>query len=131
MGAHIIWVGGLIGGLSLTALSIGYHAGSANWQTMVFTTLVLCQVVHAFVIRSETRSVFRIGLLSNRPMVLALSLTVAAQFLVVYWTPLQGVFGTGSLTARELITCIALASVVFVAVEMEKVVRRVLAAQRS
>ena len=124
MGAHIIWVGGLIGTLSLIALAIGYHGGSANWQTMVFTTLVFCQVVHAFVIRSETHSVFTIGLVSNRPMLLALAITVAAQFLVIYWSPLQRVFGTGGLSGGELAICIALASVVFVAVELEKVVRR-------
>jgi Ca2+-transporting ATPase len=126
MGAHIIWVGALIGGLSLTALAIGYHGGSPNWQTMVFTTLVLCQVVHAFVIRSETRSVFAIGLLANRPMVWALGVTVLAQVLVVYWAPLQAVFGTGSLTVTELMVCVALSGVVFVAVELEKVVRRML-----
>lgn len=128
MGAHIIWVGGLIGALSLTALAFGYHGGSPNWQTMVFTTLVFCQVVHAFVIRSETRSVFTIGLFSNRPMLLALALTVAAQVLVIYWGPLQGVFGTGSLTPAELSLCIGLASVVFVAVEVEKAVKRTRAA---
>jgi Ca2+-transporting ATPase len=124
MGAHIMWVGGLIGALSLTALSVGYHSGSPNWQTMVFTTLVFCQVVHAFVIRSETRSVVTIGLFGNRPMVLALALTVAAQLLVIYWGPLQEVFSTGSLTASELGLCIGLASVVFVAVEVEKAVKR-------
>ena len=95
---------------------------------MVFTTLVFCQVVHAFVIRSETRSVFTIGLFSNRPMLLALALTVAAQVLVIYWGPLQGVFGTGSLTPAELSLCIGLASVVFVAVEVEKAVKRTRAA---
>ncbi len=124
MGAHIIWVGALIGGLSLTALAVGYHSGSPNWQTMVFTTLVFCQVVHAFVIRSERRSVFAIGLLSNRPMVVALAITVVLQVLVVYWQPLQKAFGTGALTPGELALCIGLALVVFVAVEVEKLIRR-------
>jgi len=126
MGAHIIWVGGLIGTLSLIALAIGYHGGSANWQTMVFSTLVFCQVVHAFVIRSETHSVFTIGLVSNRPMLLALAITVTAQFLVIYWPPLQTVFSTSSLSGGELAICMSLASVVFVAVELEKAARRAL-----
>lgn len=124
LGAHIVWVGALIGGLSLTALAIGYRGGVEHWQTMVFTTLVLCQVCHAFVIRSELRSVFSIGLLSNRPMVLALLITVALQVLVVNWPPLQAVFGTGSLTAGQWGICLGLAGVVLVAVEAEKAVRR-------
>jgi Ca2+-transporting ATPase len=76
------------------------------------------------VIRSERRSVFSIGLLSNRPMVAALAITVALQMVVVYWTPLQSAFGTGSLSASELALCVGLAMVVFVAVEIEKMVRR-------
>jgi len=124
LGAHILWVGALIGALSLTALAIGYRSGAENWQTMVFTTLVFCQVVHAVVVRSETRSVFTLGLLSNRPMLAALGLTLAAQMLVVYWEPLQRVFGTAGLSAAQLGICAALALVVFVAVEIEKAVRR-------
>ncbi len=130
MGVHIVWVGALIGGLSLTALAIGYRGGSGAWQTMVFTTLVFCQVVHAFVIRSETRSVFTIGLFANRPMLWALGVTVLAQLLVVYWAPLQQAFHTDSLSPAQLGTCVALASVVFVAVEIEKLVRRAAARRR-
>ena len=53
MWQHIVWVGLLIAGLSLGAQAWAYHRGSENWQTLVFTVLILSQLVHAMAIRSD------------------------------------------------------------------------------
>ena len=127
MGWHIVIVGLVIGGLSLTAMAIGYFGGSANWQSMVFTTLVLSQLVNAFVIRSERRSIFQMGFYSNPMLLWTLIATFAAQMAVVYWAPLQSVFRTTAMSWQELTVCIVLSLGVLVAVEAEKLVRRRLA----
>jgi P-type Ca2+ transporter type 2C len=41
MWQHILWVGLLMGGVSLLAQAWAYHTGSAHWQSMVFTVLTL------------------------------------------------------------------------------------------
>ena len=125
MWQHMIWVGVLIGGLSIGAQAWAYHSGNAHWQTMVFTVLTFAQLVHVLVIRSERDSLFTLGLRSNLPLLGAIALTVALQLAVIYLPALQSVFRTSPLDGFELLLCFAIAGVVFVAVEAEKwLVRR-------
>ncbi|MDP6709064.1 MAG: cation-transporting P-type ATPase, partial [Alphaproteobacteria bacterium] len=122
---HMIWVGLLIGGLSLGAQAWAYHRGSENWQSIVFTVLTFCQLVHAMAIRSERDSIFTIGWLTNPSLVGAVLLTVALQMVVVYFGPLQEVFSTSGMTGEELLVAFGLPWIVLVAVEFEKwLVRR-------
>jgi Ca2+-transporting ATPase len=44
------------------------------------------------------KSIFTIGLLSNRMFLLAVTLSVVGQMLVIYFPPLQMVFQTEALT---------------------------------
>ena len=125
LGAHILWVGLLMAGVSLLTQAWAYHSGSRHWQTMVFTVLALSQMGHVLAIRSERDSLFRLGLFSNRPLIGAVVLTFALQLATIYVPALNPVFKTEPLTAAELAISLILSSVVFVAVEIEKgLVRR-------
>ena len=120
MGRHIIWVGLL---MSLLSLGVGYwywHIGQANWQTMVFATITFSQMAHVLAIRSGRDSLFRIGLLSNTPLLGAVVLTFVLQLAVVYVPFLQGFFNTVALSAGDLALSLAVSSLVFWAVELEK-----------
>jgi Ca2+-transporting ATPase len=120
MWQHIIWIGLLIGGLSLVTQAYALHNESPNWQTMVFTTLTFSQLVHAFVIRSEQRSIFSLGLTSNLPLLGAVLLTVGLQLLVIYHPWGNAVFNTQPLALAELGFCVAISFVILIAVELEK-----------
>jgi len=125
MWQHMVWVGLLMGGVSLASQAWAYHTGSAHWQTMVFTVLCLSQMGHVLAIRSEKESLFSVGILSNRWLLGAVAVTFALQMATIYVPLLQPIFKTEALTVAELALCIALSSVVFLAVEMEKwLVRR-------
>jgi Ca2+-transporting ATPase len=121
---HVAWVGLLMGGASLFTQAWAYHTGSAHWQSMTFTVLTLSQLGHVMAIRSERDSVFRQGLLSNLPLLGAVLLTVALQLATLYVPALNPVFRTEPLAPAELAFCLALSSVVFVAVEAEKLLVR-------
>ena len=126
---HALWVGLLIGGLCLgvQAWALAGHGGPearAHWQTMVFTLLTLAQMAHLLAIRSERESLFTQGLRSNTPLLAAVALTLVLQLATIYVPWLQPIFHTQALSAGELGLCFALAAVVFVAVEIEKVWRR-------
>ncbi len=121
MGRQILWVGLLMG---LTSLGVGYWGWANNnaaWHTMVFTTLTLSQMGNALAVRSETDSLFKVGILSNKAMLGAVLLTLGLQFLVTYLAPLQSVFGTKALPPLELAISLLASSVVFVAIEISKV----------
>jgi len=124
MSRYILWVGLLMG---LVSLALGYWAwisGRPAWQTMVFTTLTLSQMGNVLAVRSGRESLFKIGLLTNKPLLGAVALTFVLQLAVIYWKPLQEIFSTQALTAFELALCLGLSTITFWAVEIEKYVRR-------
>jgi P-type Ca2+ transporter type 2C len=120
MGWHILVIGILIG---LIVLGTGYwywRSGSDNWQTMILTTLILSRMGHILATRSEKDSLFRIGLLSNKPLLCAIALTLTMQMAMVYMPFLQSFFGTVGLSAVDLAISLALSTLVFFIVEIEK-----------
>lgn len=124
MGVHILWVGLLMGFVSLGVGYWGWEAQLPNWQTLLFTTLTISQMAHATAIRSSRESIFTLGLMSNPMLVGAVALTLALQLLVIYWAPLANIFGTTPLRAGELALSLGLSAFVFLAVEIEKLIKR-------
>jgi len=124
LGFHILWVGLLMGIVSIFAQALSIRTGHPSWQTMVFTVLCLSQMGHVLAIRSETESLFTQGMLSNKPLVGAFLITFALQMATVYVPLLNPIFKTAPLTLRELAITLALSTVVFIAVEIEKLVKR-------
>jgi Ca2+-transporting ATPase len=123
LGVHIVWVGLLMGAVSLFTQAWAIQTGR-HWQTMVFTVLSLSQMGHILAIRSERQSLFTIGLLSNLPLCGAVLLTILLQVSTIYIPALQPIFKTQPLSLAELVLCLLLSSVVFFAVEIEKTVLR-------
>ncbi len=135
-GAHILWVGLLMAVLALWAGGSQYgifgstllnsFSHSDSWRTMLFTTLVFSQMTLALGERSRRSSLFQIGLLSNRHMLVAVVLTVCLQLAVIYLPFLQGFFSTAPLSAAQIGICFALSLVMLLAVETEKLIVRVI-----
>jgi Ca2+-transporting ATPase len=121
---HILWVGLLMGLLTLGAQALALRMGSSHGQTMAFTVLCFSQMGHVLAIRSECTSIFSLGLFSNKPLIGALLLTLVLQLMVVYVPVLQPIFKTEALTGGELLICLALSSLIFWAVELEKWIKR-------
>jgi Ca2+-transporting ATPase len=91
---------------------------------MVFTTLALLQLGHALAVRSERESFFTLGPGTNLLLLAAVAGTFAAQLLIVYVPVLQGLFDTEPLSPVQLAVVLAASTVAFIAVEIEKWVRR-------
>lgn len=125
VGYHIIWVGMLMAGVTLFtqywAIRQGWH-----WQTMVFSVLAFSQLGHVMAVRSDRTFLFRQGLLSNKPLLISVGLTMLLQLGVIYLPMFNNIFKTQPLDLMELLFCIGMALIVFHAVEMEKLVRRII-----
>jgi len=124
LGAHVIWVGLLMGGVVLFVQTWSIRTGHAHWQTMVFSVLCLSQLGHVLAIRSERESLFKTGLLSNKYLLGAVGLTFALQATVVYAPWARPIFKTEALSLNELMVVLAASSVIFFAVEAEKLFKR-------
>jgi Ca2+-transporting ATPase len=125
MWQHIIWVGLFVGGISIASQAWAISRGVEYWQTVVFTVLTVSQLFHSLAVRSETASLFTIGLFSNLPMLGAVILTVVMQLAVIYLPSFNALFHTRPLPLFDLVVCLGLSSLVLFAVETEKwLVRR-------
>jgi Ca2+-transporting ATPase len=115
LGALIMFIGSRTGWIPTD--------GVAHAQTMLFTTMVLTQLLHAFNFRSETRSVFRLESLRNRWLVAAFVGSMALQSLVIYVPALQRVFNTQALGLHDWIAVVLASVVPLVAIDVAKVAR--------
>lgn len=120
MTRHILFIGLLMGAVSLGVGLWSWSQGIETWQTMVFTTLTMAQMGHALAIRSERSSIFQIGFFSNPALLGSVLLTLLLQLAVVYIPFFQDIFSTVSLSLSELALCLGLSVVVFASVEIEK-----------
>ena len=124
LGIHVVWVGALMTTLAIVMQVVTLSAGLQTWQTMVLSVIAFSQLAHVIAIRSETESLFKQGLLSNKPLLGAVVFTVLLQLALIYVPALNMLFSTSPLSAIELGWTLAAASVIFFAVEIEKRIRR-------
>ncbi len=77
------------------------------FQTSVFTTLVITQLLHTFNFRFEDKGIFRRNILENKYLDLAVIVSILLQIGIIYIPWLQGVFKTASLGLYHWILIIA------------------------
>ena len=124
LGIHVIWVGTLLAALTIGTQAYAIYIADMHWQTMVFTVLCLGQLMHVMAIRSEEVSLFTLGVFSNRPMIITVVITFILQLGIIYLPFCYTIFETQPLTLTELLACILISSVILIAVEIEKAMRR-------
>ena len=113
---RLLWQGLMVGVLTLAAYFLGFTRLAAPGSegpvanTMAFATLTLCQLFHAFNVRSEDRSLFAMGPLSNPAMNRAFLAGLALQLAVLLVPPLQSIFSTVSLDLYQWLTVLLLSA---------------------
>lgn len=109
----------------------GYSRDPNTWKTMVFTTLCLAQMGHAWAVRSQTRLTIELNAFSNPFLLWAVSLTVILQLLLIYVPSFRSFFNTYWLSPTELLVCVGFSALVFVWLEGEKLLWRVMQQQKK
>ena len=127
---RLAWQGAMVGLLTLGAYFLGEYVLSDPGEayqaanTMAFATLTLCQLFHAYDVRSEERSLFHIGVFSNPAMNRAFLAGLGMQMAVLCLPPLQEVFQTVPLDPLEWTVVLLLAVAPVAICEAEKAWRR-------
>ncbi|KAH7644740.1 secretory pathway calcium atpase [Dermatophagoides farinae] len=88
--------------------------------TMTFTCFVFFDMFNALSCRSQTKSIFKIGLMKNRPFLFSVLLSLIGQLLVIYVPFFQRIFLTESLTIQDLLFLLCITSTVFIVSEIRK-----------
>ena len=134
LGWYMVRVGIVFAILAVSLMLWAYrytHEGSGaefgdpdRWKTMVFTMLCLSQMGHAIAVRSEQRLAAQMSQFSNPYVLLAVIVTTVLQLLLIYLPPLRNFFGTQWLSITELAVCVGFSSLLFVWIELEKLLIR-------
>ncbi len=114
--------GGLIAAAVLTAYHLGLRESAAAASTMAFATLTLARLLHGFNCRSS-RSVFQIGLRSNKYSIYAFLGGVILLSLVLFVPIFHGVFYVCALSGIQVIQILGLAVLPTIVIQFFKTVR--------
>lgn len=126
VGVHIIWAGIFMAAVTLGVQYWAIHfAGKEEgvWRTMVFFVLSVAQLGHIMGIKSEKELLIKQGIFSNFPLFLAVFGTLLLQIAIVYLPIANEIFKTTPLSMEELAISLCAGSLVFFAVEIEKLIR--------
>lgn len=88
-------------------------------QTMAFTTLVMFEMFAVMSARSFS-SFRKINPFSNKPLTIGILISVIVQIIVIYWKPMQNIFGTVSINIGDWIFLLIVSSLGFALMELGK-----------
>ncbi|MBI5345601.1 MAG: cation-translocating P-type ATPase [Chlamydiae bacterium] len=94
---QLVSISSVITAGTIIACHFGLRTSAALAQTMALTTLVVLELVRVQMVRSE----YHIGFFSNRWIIGALVSSLLIHLSVIYFPPLQKVFGTVGLGLKE------------------------------
>ena len=97
----------------------GVDAG-AYASTVAMTSMVMLQMLNVFVCRSLVEPFYRIPLRQNPWVLAAVLASTGAQLALLYWPPLQRVFGTVPISADKWLIVMGIAVLGLVALETSK-----------
>jgi len=136
-GLHVIFGGALIGVLTIIAFWFGYYEHGyspfdqsvpantvENARTMAFMVLVMCQLFFSLAVRNSTKSIFQIGVFSNKYLVGAILLGISLQLVVIGIPVMQRAFHLQMLDLGGWITAISLGLVPLMFNEILKIFLR-------
>lgn len=119
-------------GLMLSAVALGaftyslygLHQDVEQARTVAFTVLVINQLVHAFNCRSDRWSLFQVGVGTNRPLLLAVGLSLGIQVAVLTIPPVASIFKVAALPIEDWVLMGATGILPFAVMEAVKLWRR-------
>ncbi len=134
---QIISGGLLIGALTGFAYWFGFHEyGFQPWddevpetalqnaRTLAFMVLVCAQLFYSLAVRSQTRSVFQVGLFTNRRLAGAIVLGILLQIAVIYIPVMREAFRLKIPDGNGWFMIILLGTVPLIASEILKIIKR-------
>jgi P-type Ca2+ transporter type 2C len=133
-GLHVM-VGGLfIGAVTIAAFWLGYTQNGHKpfddkaspfiveyARTMAFLVLVFCQLFFSLASRNHAASIFKLGIFSNRFLIVAIVLGILLQVVLTIVPALQKAFHLQSLRFESWVTVVALALVPLILNEFFKI----------
>ncbi len=126
MGTNVIFQGIVIGGLTLLAYYIGefVYKDQALGMTMAFATLSFTELIHSFNVRSLDKSLFTLGVFSNKTLVWAIFGSAILQLVVLTVPAVATLFKVEIMNSTQWIWVLGLSFSIIPIVEIQKLIYR-------
>jgi len=121
----------ILGALSLYIWEMFTSANLAKAQTIVFVTIIMFELFHAFNAKSWNESIMNKALFSNKYVVFGVLLAFSLTVTVVYLPQLQNVFGTVALNAVDWVLVTIVSSSIIFFVEFKKAILKIEIKERN
>lgn len=118
----MIYMAVMMGVGSLAIFMMYYKTDLAKARTITLITMAMFQWFNAWNCRSENKSTFTLGILTNRWLLLAMAGVFALQFLVVYAPFMQIIFKTVPISGYEWLLALVVSSSMLIVEEVRKFV---------
>ncbi len=114
-----------VGTLGVFFLELWENPGDVTRaRSVAFTTIVFFELFLVFSIRSPRETLFRVGFLTNRKLIVAVLVSAVLQIAVIQLPFFEPVFDTTALNALDWAQVFAISLSAFLLVEASKIVRR-------
>lgn len=101
----------------------GLDTGINHARTMAFSTLIICELLRSYTSRSIDKTVFEIGVFTNKKLVLATLFSFILMLVVIYVPVLNDAFGLMDLGPKEIGVVLGSSIIPLIAGEIQKKVR--------
>jgi Ca2+-transporting ATPase len=109
---------------SILVFYITYQQNLAMARSLTLVTMAMFQWFNAWNCRSETKSIFQLGLFSNRWLLLAFAVVFGLQILVLNASFMQSIFKTVPLSFDQWLIIFGISSSLFLIEELRKLIVR-------
>jgi Ca2+-transporting ATPase len=124
LGKKILMLGGFLAIIIVASQYVLISKEVKNWQTIIFTTLCFGQLWNVMGIRSETESLFKIGIFTNKYLLGAVILTIILQLAIIHIPFLSNIFHISPLSIKELLFTFTISSLGFWLLEALKLIKK-------
>lgn len=101
----------------------GIGEGIAHARTMAFSSLIICELLRAYTSRSVDKTVFEIGVFTNKKLVMATAFSFILMLVVIYVPVLNDAFELMDLGLKEIGVVLGSAVIPLLAGEIQKKIR--------
>ncbi|WMJ82366.1 calcium-translocating P-type ATPase, PMCA-type [Clostridium sp. MB40-C1] len=117
----------LIGALTLIAFRIGftrYSDSLLHAQTMAFMVMSISELIHSLNMRNKDKSIFKIGLFSNKLLIVSILFGILLQNMILFIPALRNIFKVYLLNAYDWMWVIILSFIPLLINEIVKLFKR-------
>lgn len=123
MGISIMFQSVALALAALISYRYGYSIDKSLANTFVFITLISGELLRAFSSRSENKSVFKLGILRNKYLNLAVLASYALTLVILLVPIARSIFRIQLLSISQLLTAFSISLIPFIVGELSKIIK--------